>query len=206
MLVFVDESGDTGLKFDQGSSTHFAVTLVIFADEGEADRARQRVDMLRTERRLPPPYEFHFFRNNVDIRRAFFRAIRGFDFQFHTLVVDKRKVSGVEFQSRASFYRAVYGITFESAKHLLHEANVKFDEGGERASRKELASFLKNQLNVAGAEHIKKIGTQDSKTSNLIQLADMVCGAVYRSCQSEANTKEYRNMIKHRKASVLLWP
>ena len=98
MLVFVDESGDTGLKFEQGSSTYFAVTLVIFEDDEEADRARQRMDMLRTELHLPPTYEFHFFRNSVDIRRAFFRAIRGYDFQFFTLVVDKRKVSGVDFR------------------------------------------------------------------------------------------------------------
>ncbi len=206
MLVFVDESGDTGLKFEQGSSTHFAVTLVIFADEGEAERVRQRVDALRVELRLPPTYEFHFFRNSVDIRRAFLRAVRGYDFRFRTLIVDKRKVSGVEFQSRSSFYRAACGIAFEGAKHLLHQANVKFDEGGEKAARKELAASLKQRLNVAEAEHIKKIGTQDSKTSNLIQLADMVCGAIYRSCQSEANAGEYRNMIKHREALVLLWP
>lgn len=206
MLVFVDESGDTGLKFEQGSSTHFAVTLVIFGDEEEAERVKRRVDALRLELRLPPTYEFHFFRNNVNIRRAFFRAVRGYEFQFFTLVVDKRKVSGEEYQRRSSFYQAVCDVAFESAKHLLHDANVKFDEGGEKAARKELASFLKRKLNVAGAEHIKKISTQDSKTSNLIHLADMVCGAVYRSCQSEAKAGEYRNMINHREASVLLWP
>ena len=206
MLVFVDESGDTGLKFDQGSSTHFAVTLVIFADAEEVERVRQRVDILRTELRLPSAYEFHFYRNSVDVRRAFFRAVRGYDFEFFTLVVDKRKLSGSEFQSRASFYRIVCGVAFEGAKHLLHEANVKFDEGGERSTRKELASFLKQKLNATGAQHIKKIGTQDSKVSNLIQMADMVCGAVYRSYQNEADAAEYRNTIKHRENSVLLWP
>lgn len=206
MLVFVDESGDTGLKFDQGSSTHFAVTLVIFVDAEEAERVRQRVDILRTELHLPSAYEFHFYRNSVDIRRAFFRAVRGYDFRFFTLVVDERKLSGSEFQSRASFYRVVCGMAFESAKHLLNKANVKFDEGGEKSARKYLASSLRQKLNSAGIEHIKKIGTQDSRASNLIQLADMVCGAVYRSYQSEANASEYRNMIKRREDAALLWP
>ena len=206
MLVFVDESGDTGLKFDQGFSTHFAVTLVIFADAEEAERVRQRVDTLKTELRLPLAYEFHFYRNNMDIRRAFFRAIRGYDFQFFTLVVDKKKLSGPEFQSRASFYRIVCGVAFENAKHLLSGANVKFDEGGEKYTRNELASYLRQKLNATGTEHIKKIGTQNSKVSNLIQVADMVCGAVYRSYQNESDAAEYRNMIKHREESVLLWP
>lgn len=206
MLVFVDESGDTGLKFNQGSSTYFAVTLVIFADAEEAERVRQRLDILRTELRLPLAYEFHFYRNNVDIRRAFFRAVRGYDFRFFTLVVDKRKLSGGDLQSRASFYRAICGVAFDGAKHLLHEANVKFDEGGEKLARNELASFLKQRLNATGVQHIKKIKTQDSKVSNLIQMADMVCGAVYRSYHNEADAAEYRNMIKHREDSVLLWP
>ncbi|MDP2952974.1 MAG: DUF3800 domain-containing protein [Chloroflexota bacterium] len=35
MLVFVDESGDPGLKLEQGSSTHFVVALVIFEDHDE---------------------------------------------------------------------------------------------------------------------------------------------------------------------------
>lgn len=206
MLVFVDESGDTGLKFDQGSSTYFAITLVIFADAEEAERVRQRVDTLRMDLRLPPAYEFHFYRNSVNTRRAFFRAIRGYDFRFFTLVVDKRGLSGAEFQSRASFYRIVCGVAFENAKHLLQGASVKFDEGGEKSARKELASFLRQKLNATGTEHIKKIGTQDSKASNLIQMADMVCGAIYRSYQDEADATEYRNMIKHREDSVLLWP
>lgn len=36
MLVFLDESGDPGLKLKQGSSQYFIVTIVIFEDKDEA--------------------------------------------------------------------------------------------------------------------------------------------------------------------------
>ncbi len=36
MLVFIDESGDTGLKIDKGSSKYFVIALVIFEDHEEA--------------------------------------------------------------------------------------------------------------------------------------------------------------------------
>ncbi|NNN06950.1 MAG: DUF3800 domain-containing protein [Elusimicrobia bacterium] len=36
MLVFIDESGDTGLKVAQDSSEYFVVALVTFEDHDEA--------------------------------------------------------------------------------------------------------------------------------------------------------------------------
>ena len=208
MLVFVDESGDVGLKFTEGSCTYFVVTLVLFENDTEAEKLRLRIDLLRTELRLPGSYEFHFFRNNVPIRRAFLNAIKGYDFQFFSLVVDKRKLSSGSYGSGSAFYKAICGVAFDAVKHLLSEANVKFDDSGGQAWKKELASYIKRKVNDEGrtGERIKKIGTQNSKSSTLIQVADMVSGAVYRSFSSEADAHEYRNIIKHREYSVLQWP
>ena len=204
----MDESGDTGFKFAEGSSTYFVVTLVIFGSNEEAERLRLRIDVLRNELRLPSGYEFHFFRNNVHIRRAFLSAIKGYDFQFFSLVVDKRKLSDSGYRNGSAFYKAVCGAAFDAVKPLLSEANVKFDDSGGKALKKELASYIKREVNKDGGEmeRIKKIGTQDSKSSNLIQVADMVSGAIYRSFGSERDAGAYRNIIKHREYSVLHWP
>lgn len=208
MLVFVDESGDTGFKFAEGSSTYFVVTLVIFGNNEEAEKLRFRIDVLRNELRLPHDYEFHFFRNKVHIRRAFLNAIKGYNFQFFSLVVDKRKLSGTDYQNGSAFYKAICGVAFDVVRPLLSEANVKFDDSGGKALKKELASYIKRTVNEEGGEveRIKKVGTQDSKSSNLIQVADMVSGAVYRSFGSEGDAGGYRNIIKHREYSVLQWP
>jgi len=50
MLVFIDESGDPGLKLDSGSSEYFIVTLVAFEDNAEALAADQRIQQLKGER------------------------------------------------------------------------------------------------------------------------------------------------------------
>ena len=47
MLVFLDESGDPGMKLQQGSSEYFFVTLVIFEDNEEALRADHHISGLR---------------------------------------------------------------------------------------------------------------------------------------------------------------
>jgi hypothetical protein len=36
MLAFIDESGDSGLKIDDGSSKYFVVSLVVFEEPKEA--------------------------------------------------------------------------------------------------------------------------------------------------------------------------
>ena len=93
MLVFVDESGDPGLKPEQGSSTHFVVALVIFEDH---------------------------------------------------------------------------------------------DEPGQR--------------------YIKSLKVQNSAKNNLVQLADMVAGAIYRSMGAKPDAREYRRLLGHREISVQVWP
>ncbi len=49
MLVFVDESGDPGLKLDKGSSKYFIVTLVVFEDPKDAEDLDLRIRLLRKE-------------------------------------------------------------------------------------------------------------------------------------------------------------
>lgn len=49
MLVFIDESGDPGLKIEKGSSRYFTVSLVVFEDKEEALACDQRIGLLRRE-------------------------------------------------------------------------------------------------------------------------------------------------------------
>jgi hypothetical protein len=41
VLVFIDESGDAGFKFECGSSPIFVVAMVAFASHKEAQRAAE---------------------------------------------------------------------------------------------------------------------------------------------------------------------
>ena len=50
MLIFIDESGDPGLKIDAGSSRYFVIALVAFDDHDEALAVDDRISLLRKER------------------------------------------------------------------------------------------------------------------------------------------------------------
>jgi hypothetical protein len=83
------------------------------------------------------------------------------------------------------------------------------DGSGSREFRKGLASYLKKHINSKTSSHrpIKKVKIEDSKSNNLLQLADMICGAVARGFKTDkSDAEEYRTIIKRREKYVQFWP
>jgi len=208
MRVFVDESGDTGFKFEMQSSRYFVLALVIFESEEKEAEASRRIHALRQELKSPS-IEFHFAKNKDATRKAFFAAAKDIDFRAFVFVADKTRLSQSDKDSN-NFYKSICGTAFERAKHLLRDANVVFDDSGGEKFKRELGSYLRRSVNKSNAKHIKNIGTGKSagtsQASNLIQLADMVCGAMYRSLQGGDDAEAYRGMIENALEAVVLWP
>src|SRR5579864_2901709 len=105
MLVFVDESGDAGLKSTQGSSAHFVIALVIIEEEEEANAIRQRLSLLKRELNLRPNSEFKFNKSRSNIRRSFLQAIAPYDFFYYGIVINKSGLYGEGFKVKESFYK-----------------------------------------------------------------------------------------------------
>jgi hypothetical protein len=63
-----------------------------------------------------------------------------------------------------------------------------------------------SSLNNPGQRFIHKVKTQDSRKNNLLQLADMIVGAIHRSFGTKTDADQYRTIINHREIRVQLWP
>jgi hypothetical protein len=208
MLVFVDESGDPGLKLGRGSSSHFVVALVVFHDHEEARAADARISLLRRELRMPANREFHFNKCSSEIRSKFMKALAPYNFFFYCLVFDKA-AAGERAQAltgREPFYMYACGLVFENARHALNDAVVVLDGSGSRSFRRKLQSYLMRRTNEPGSRSIRSVRMRDSKKDNLLQLADMVAGAVYRSFEETDDAISYLQQISHRAISIQIWP
>ena len=208
MLVFIDESGDTGLKFGSGSTDYFVVALVAFNDHLEANAADKKISELRAELNLAQDYEFHFSDNSDTVRERFFGAIGNFEFFYFCIVINKRKLTGKGFKFKEPFYKYTCGLVFESAKPHLDNATVVIDGSGSREFRLQLGTYLRRRINSdkANCKYIGKVKIQDSHRNNLLQLADMICGAISRRYRNRDDSEKYRKMISHREIYVQLWP
>lgn len=208
MLVFIDESGDAGLKLTSGSTDYFIVTLIAFEDRDEATAADQRIQLLKGELGFPAKFEFHFNKVKGSLREAFLSAVAGYDFFYFSIVINKAKLQGPGFKFKESFYKYTCGLVFENAKPYLDNATVVIDGSGSREFRRQLGSYLRKRINDKKGESrfIGKVKIQDSRDNNLLQLADMVCGAIARSYGQKEDAKTYRSLISHREIYVQFWP
>lgn len=177
MLVLIDESGDPGFRIVSGSTSHFVVAMVIFDDLSQAERASACVGSLREGLRVKP--EFKFTKSCDNVRDAFFEAMQPFAFKVRALVVNKAAVQSPQLRSNTdSFYNYFLRMLLTHDNGATQGAIVKIDGSGNAEFRKELCSYLRRQ---GRDNQFKKLKLVDSRSDNLIQLADMCAGAVLRA-------------------------
>lgn len=205
MLVFIDESGDTGLKINQGSSRYFVIVLVSFEENEEAIACDQRIQLLKREIKLPENFEFKFNKLRKDQRIRFFEAVLPYSFFYYGIVINKNpdKLYGNGFKIKESFYKYTCSLVFENAKTHLKDAIIIIDGSGSREFKRQLTAYLRKKI---GKSIIKKIKIQPSHSNNLIQLADMIAGAVHRSFTSKKDKEVYRQIIRPKEMYVQVWP
>lgn len=208
MLVFIDESGDSGMKFGQGSSDFFVLTLVIFKENEQANISDTAIDRIRKELKLNPQSEFKFNKLRDSGRRHFLTSIASHQFTYFSVVINKAKLTGKGFKFKEPFYKYVCQMAFNNCREHLQQATIVIDGSGSREFRQQLQNYIKGKVNDKNdvRASIKKVKINDSKKNNLLQLADMVCGAVARSFTSKKDDPPYRSLIKKREGYVQVWP
>ena len=205
MRVLIDESGDCGLKFGQGSSDFFTCVAVVFSDAFSASACDRTIDELRRELGKPSQFEFHFSRVSDKVRMAFLERVGHDDFRYAGFVVDKRKLYGKRFTKPKEFYEFSVGIVCEHIRPLLNNSKIIIDKNGDRAFRQRLGDRLKLQMtDEDGVCRIKKVTMEASHSNNLLQLADMICGAVVR--HHTTSDGSFRDHVRRREKFVQRWP
>lgn len=201
-LIFMDEAGDTGFKFDLGSSEYFVIVMVIFDHPIEAERLSAAIDALREELALPRTFEFHFSAGaKPRIREAFFQALRPFSFRYRGLVINKReylKRHGPDAEDK--LFETVVVELFQHGTEI-QDAALYMDRitGGEFERRVNV--YLRQKMRANGKRPVRKFKHVDSRENSLIQVADMICGATLRAYARQDHT--FRKMIQNKEEFII---
>lgn len=198
MLIFIDDSGDTGFKFDRGSTSHFIIAMVIFDDELEAQKTAVAIKELKREIGFGDNTEFRFFKTKDKYKIKFLKRINKFNFRVRCLVVDKTIVYSEQLQNnKNSFYSYFIKETLKNNNSTIIDAKIRLDGGGNRNFRKTFITYLRKELNSKDKKIMKNFKMVDSKRDVLIQMADMVAGSINRSCDNtKKDYKKYKKMIE----------
>jgi hypothetical protein len=186
---------------------------VIFAGNFSADACNRTIDCLRQKLGFVSGREFHFSDCSDKIREEFFRCVAGEDFLYHAFVINKQRLypGTYIFQDGKSFYQFAVSIVCENARSLLQDAKIVIDKNGDRAFKRELElenRMKKQMIDGDGNCLIRKVVMEASHSNNLVQLADMVCGAIARSFNANDHTQrdQFRKLVKRCEKRVQFLP
>lgn len=196
MLIFIDESGDTGFKFEKGSSRYFVIVLIVFEDNLDAEETSLKIKRLKQKLKWSEATEFKFSKTKDKFRKEFFNAVRGCKFKFLALVVDKKKLAEGHLEGR-NFYRYALTQSLVEFPNLKGDITFYFDKMADKSFVLSFNIYLRKLLKGKRKLRIKSIKHRRSTSNILIQLADMVSGAVFRKYEKDEST--YYDQIKDRR-------
>jgi hypothetical protein len=200
----MDENGDTGLKIGQGSSATFTVCIALFKEQKHAAACKDRFEPLRKELGMKlsgRDSEFHFKDLNPERRMAFLKMLAEFPFRYYACTLKKAQLSGKAWQKKDYVYQRAGVMALDQFLNEVLEAKLLFDATSGEKFDKELLRFLKKHAGYSGkVQRIKETQRVKSHAEDLIQIVDMVCGAL------ASGRSEYLDLIRHREGGVRVYP
>lgn len=196
MLITVDDSGDPGIKLGKGSSEYFVIASVFFEDDLDAEETALKIKRLRQKLNWQPGHEFKFRKTSPEIRKMFLSEVRNCKFDISLVVLNKNDVaSNKEFRNDSSkLYNQVILKSVQAFQSRLKSASIHIDGESGVAYRRSVRTYFRKNLSKNA---MKDLRHKDSRSDNLIQLADMIVGAARRSVERDKDAS-YLKIIKKR--------
>jgi hypothetical protein len=196
MLVFIDESGDAGFKID--SSSHLIVTMTVFENYQAADVTRCIIANLLT--RTGVKREFHFSKLAAHYKTLFFETVQSQDFSVYGIAMDKKRITSDTLHNNThSFFN--FTLRQLMMRTPINNARIRIDGKGSKQMRQEAKAYFRKEVPQDVIKDVKYI---DSHTEPLIQLADMVTGAIAREYMrpDTKDSQRYRALLSKRIKNV----
>lgn len=180
--LYLDSSGDFGLKFGRGSSSH--VSLVVARLSNPVAFTSSMV-VLRRREGLPNHYEFHYAKIRPATRAAYFVELARLGFEAWGVCVDKRTLPN-EYRrchSDELLCRLAGEVAARIPEDVIAGATLVVDDKQERTKASQAVRVAVSRV-LEGRQMKKRLGGArglPAHRSDGLQLADMLAGALRES-------------------------
>ncbi len=184
LYIYIDESGDTGLKSNSGSSLFFIVSLIII-NKTHLQKLSDSIE--RTVRQIigSKKFEIKFSKTSIKHKVSFFDAIKFIQFESSVFIFEKKS-------SRLSYEECII-TSLRPTLDIKKQYSVFIDGLNKKSfSGKNIETIRKSFSNIS------KIYLIDSKKNYLVQLADMIAGLVHSVYKNITDYEQTLNTLKHK--------
>lgn len=196
--IYLDDSGDAGFKFGQGSTRFLVIAACVFDSPADIELAAACIEQCRQQNRQSR--EFKYAKTKDSIKTCFFRCTESAKHHVRAIVVDKPAIRSSHLRDNPNDLKS-YAIhqllthTFGTVK----DAKVVIDGQDTRSFRMADRDYFMRQVNGKAPGTLRDVEFADSRTNVLIQLADMTAGAVHRAVrQDDKSDGTHLQLIRRR--------
>ena len=206
-VAYADEFGNNSFKFDT-QGTHFIIATVIVKPDN-IKILEEAIDDIRKKHKFQTG-ELKSNKVGPDTNRRIriLNDIVKLDFSIYAVVVDKRELEGKGFRYKKSFYKYLNNLLYKELFRTFPELELYVDEHGGNDYMLEFKKYVtKNHVKhlFSGIE----FDIQDSKSSNLIQLADFIAGTlghIYDEIKKSKESNTFLNILQPKISSARMFP
>lgn len=204
MFVFIDDSGDCGLDFTGGSSTHLVMSAVVLRDR---EAIRQAMSAVASARYAVTPEgkeivykrEFKYYSSSAQMKERFFDSLKSVPFDLRAIILDKRSLrSGHLRENPNSMKSYLIRQMLCNTRGTVSGAKLIIDGEDTRAFDSADRQYFMRMVNRQVPGTIRDVEYVDSKKNAAIQIADMTAGAIRRALAGDADAARHETTFAHR--------
>lgn len=183
-IIFMDESG-TPSVIDLTPPV-FVVAAVLIDSRLELSNLEQRFKHAAAIVGRPPDQELRTAGLSVAKHRLALRELSLIDYQWAAACFVKPQLSGYGFADPVTFYRYAFQFLVGDLLALGWESDLIIDEYSNDAFQQQLEIYLRRQNSGLPINRLDQVTFHQSSKDRLVQLADLVAGAIRRSTEGDA--------------------
>lgn len=184
MFAYIDDSGDSGFHFDNGSTRYVVMAACIFDSKEAITQAWKLMETARCEEQNGVFFhrydrEFKYNKTHARLKNIFFDTMADADYHVRVIIIDKTKLYSPKLLSepkllKSYMIRQLFTHTFGRVKNCT----LYIDGQDTRAFAISDKDYLMHIVNKCCPSTLTAVNFVDSKDNPMIQLADMTAGAV----------------------------
>lgn len=207
ITAFADEFGNNSFDF-QTQGSHFIVATVITKTEN-IERLQNDVNEIRRKHNFQTgEIKSSSVAQNHNRRKRILEDIAKLDIFVYAVVVDKRELSGQGFHYKKSFYKFLNNLLYKELFRTFPNLDLNVDEHGGNDFMREFKKYVeKHHLRTlfSGSD----FNIQNSKQSELIQIADFVAGSlgyIFDELKRSEHSAEFQQILSPIISSLNYFP
>lgn len=198
MHVYIDDSGDAGFNFANGSSRFLIMAACLFSTPESIEVAAGMINYCRERNRHRR--EFKYSKTRDGIKTCFFDCTSSALYTVRAIVIDKTRIHSEHLRANPNEFKshAIYQLLTHH-DGTIQQAKVVVDGQDSRPFGMSDLRYFRDNVNRRAPGTVSAVQFVDSAQSLPIQLADMTAGAIHRFVRDDAkHNPAHFNMFRGR--------